>query len=320
MNKHIILFGLIFLASVNFAVAEEADGGYAGAFLKVPVAARPAAMGGAYIALSEDAAGQLYNPGGLASIPRKDFFSSYRVMKLDRKLGFVSFVAPTKLQSALAISWMYAGSGEVEERTNSGFLTGSTIASADHVFSVTFAKQFQPFFSAGTRLNYFYKTYDDISANSIGIDLGAQLFVDSLFEYGAMEEFPINDIKIGLVAQNISAQYSWKVDVNQLSASPDDEFPLEFGLGVAFRSFQRNLLTAVDVRKNDKQAVYFRFGGEYYLNPKLALRAGLDDGHLTTGLGFNLPLSRNILIIDYAFADDRVGEGSDHIFSLNFLF
>ena len=75
------------------AVAAEGDGGQAGAFLQVPIGARPTAMGGAYLAVSDDGAAPLFNPAGIALLRRPMFSSSYRFMQLDRSLGYASLLA-----------------------------------------------------------------------------------------------------------------------------------------------------------------------------------------------------------------------------------
>jgi len=77
---------------------------------------------------------------------------------------------------------------------------------------------------------------------------------------------------------------------------------------------------AVDVEKNFEQNLLVRFGGEYRLNEFFLLRGGLNDGTLTAGAGFNFVLEKLILSVDYAFSNDRVGEGEDHIFTFNISF
>ena len=98
------------------SAGDDGDGGYAGAFLQVPIGARPTAMGGAYIAVANDGAGALYNPAGLVSLRRMTFATSYRTMTLDRTLGYVTFIVPVEGDAVLGFNWLYAGSGEVDAR------------------------------------------------------------------------------------------------------------------------------------------------------------------------------------------------------------
>lgn len=320
MKKQIAL-SLIFMLLLSTGIrAESENGGHAGAFLKLAVQARPAAMGGAYIAVSDDAAGQLHNPAGTIAVRSKIFSSAYRVTKLDRKLGMVSVIFPTRRESALGLSWLYAGYGSVERRNTSGQLTGGSVSSNEHDFAVTFAKQFTPFLGLGTKLNYYYKRLADISANSIGINLGAMIYIDSLFEYGSMEGKPITDIKAGLIFNHLSAVYSWNSKSSTLAATQDDELPFVLGIGGSCRTFGRRLLLAVDLDKNFKESATLRAGAEYDMQNRLFLRAGLNDGVFTAGMGYGFLLGKNSLNFHYAFSAERTDEGSDHIISMEFLF
>ena len=300
--------------------ADTENGGYAGAFMQLPVQARPAAMGGAYFAVSNDAAGQIFNPAGISAIRTKLFSSSYRAMKLDRKLGFVSVVFPTRLESSLGLSWLYAGYGEVETRNRSGILTGGTVGQNEHAFAISFAKLFLPYLSLGTRLNYYYNRLGDITANSVGINLGIMLMIDSLFEYGTMDEFPIANLKVGLVLNNLAAKYPWESEGAGLAPTQDDEFPKVVGGGFSLTALQEKLLIAGDLEKNFEQNLRARIGGEYQIDDRFLLRSGLNNGIFTAGAGFRFVLKELALSLDYAFSDDRVDEGSDHIITFNIFF
>lgn len=336
--KKIIIY--IWLAIISLSVssfAERGTGGFAGAYMELAAEPRPAAMGGAYIAISDDAAGQLYNPAGVTAIRQAIFTSSFRSMTLGRSIGFASLLLPTRQESALGISWQYVGSGSVDVRNEDGDKMGMSFSANEHIFAITFAKQFTPFLGLGSKLQYLLKdgfsaggaigsrNYDiiyDNGASSIGINLGAMLYVDSLFEYGEMEYKAINDIKIGLVFKNMAAEYRWTSNKNpNMTSAPDDKFPLIYCGGISFKSFQRKLLFAFDLEKVDMRPIAVRFGGEYVYNNKFALRTGFDDGIITGGIGYHFSMgAANILEFDYAFSSARVDEGSDHLFGFHFKF
>lgn len=318
--KRIAVFMILCLVFSQIAAAETEDGGYAGAFLKLAVQARPAGMGGAYIGVSDDAAGQLFNPAGAPAVQTKTIASSYRVMDLGRKLGFVSFMLPTRGASGLGLSWLYAGYGEVDTRNSSGQKLGGTISSSENDFGLTFGKQFAPFLGVGTKLNYYYKRLSDLSATSIGINMGIMISIDSLFQYGSMEGKPITDIKAGLVFSHLAANYSWSDKNAGLAATQDDKFPNLLGLGVSCRAIDRKLLVALDLEKNFKQALVSRFGAEYDFRNRLLLRGGLNEGAVTAGMGYTFALKKATLCFNYAFSAERTDEGSDHIISLDLKF
>ncbi len=319
-----LLFSTFVVSSIS---AEEADGGYAGAFLKVSIGARPTAMGGAYLAVSDDGAAPLFNPAGLANLERPLFGSSYRVMRLDRTLGYVSFVYPVQNHAAIGAHWLYAGSGSVDARDSDGDLLGREISFNNHQFAIVFAKRFERYFSFGVNLNYLYATMPEISAASVGFDIGVMFYLDQLMDREKREELPVRDIQAALTVKNISKIYSWNAEKYNLKYSTDhvgyeqeDKVPVEFGLGVAARFLERNLLIAADLLKNEKQDPFLHAGAEYYIAEQFALRTGYSAGRFTAGTGYLFRIGRQVLLIDYAFMTDKADEGSEHVFSFDLQF
>jgi hypothetical protein len=309
-------------------VAESGDGGYAGAFMQVPVGARPTAMGGAYLAISNDGSGTLYNPAGLVTLARPLFGTSYRAMTLDRTLGYATMMFPTLRNSAVGISWLYGGSGDVERRNYDGDLSGGEVAMNRHAFSIIFAKRFQEAFSLGVKASYLHSTFAEMAAYSVSIDVGAMLYVDWLFGRERYGTLPIDDLQIGMVLKHVDASYLWNsedyvqahIDGNGVGTEQEDKVPMEFGLGVSGRLVDRKLLLSTDLTKNTKQGLELHIGGEYFVQRQFALRGGFSDGRLTAGTGYVFKIGDQMLSIDYAFSTDKADEGSEHIFSFDLLF
>lgn len=322
MKKYIlILLGLFGFSGADIVRAGE-DGGYAGAFLKMATESRPAAMGGAYLGVSDDPAGQLHNPAGMHAVVQPVFSSAFRSMKLDRKLGFVSIVFPTRLESALGFSWIYVGYGDVDARNGSGYATGRVISSNEHNFAATFAKLFTPYLALGAKMNYYLKNHDNLKASTIGFNLGGMIYVDSLFEYGTMEGKPVTDIKGGVVLRNVFgvAEYPWDTEGSGLTATANDEFPIVLGVGMSCRTLSKKLLIAADINKNSKQDMDYHVGGEYGYRNQYFLRGGLNDGTITAGAGYYINISNLAFSFNYAFIGDRVNEGEDHLFTIDIKF
>ncbi|HOP07992.1 MAG TPA: PorV/PorQ family protein [candidate division Zixibacteria bacterium] len=329
MKKIIILTVLLTVAfSLNLA-AEEADGGYAGAFFQIPIGARPTAMGGAYRGLSDDGAGVLFNPAGLSNINKRIFATSYRAMALDRKMGYATLIFPTSNYAALGIHWLYAGSGGVERRNYDGDPLGDEIEMHNHDFSIIFAKRFESFLSLGIKMNYLASTFADMNVYSIGVDLGAMLYIDHCISRESDFELPVEDLRVGLTVKYLDAKYKWNnedyilqyVDGQSgVGTEQDDTVPTEIGLGISGRLLNRNLVLATDVVKNTEQSFEIHFGAEYYFRPEVAVRAGVDNGRLTFGAGYVFTFGKQLLGVDYAFSTDKADEGSEHIFSFDLLF
>ena len=327
MIRSLIIAVVIPLIVLGSALAGDGDGGYSGAFLQVPIGARPTAMGGAYTAVSNDGAGVRFNPSGLVTLKNLMLATSYRVMKLDRSLGYASLLIPTEGEAVLGFGWLYAGSGSVVARDGDGYALDHEISQNNHEFSVVFAKRFEKWISLGTKLNYYHLTMPEISASSIGFDMGAMLYIDQLIDREKRVTLPLQDMQIGLTVKHISVKFPWNSQEYNAAHTGDangyeqkDEVPWEIGLGVSTRMFKRQLLLATDLVKNSKQGAEFHGGVEYSPRTDVAVRGGFSDGRLTAGAGYILQLGGQVLAIDYAFSTDRADEGSEHIFSFDLLF
>ena len=68
MKKAIAILMVLFILVSASLFAESGDGGQPGAFLRIPLGARPAGLGYAYTGISDDINALYYNPGGLYQI------------------------------------------------------------------------------------------------------------------------------------------------------------------------------------------------------------------------------------------------------------
>lgn len=304
--------------------AAEGNGGYAGAFFQIPVGARPTGLGGAYLAVSDDGAGPLFNPAGVANLKRPLLATSYRVLTLDRTLGYATLLFPARGRSAIGVSWLYTGSGDVTERNEDGDDLGTKLSFNHHAVAVVFAKSFEDYLSAGLKASYLHATFAEMTAFSVGLDLGLMLYINQFASRESRDLWPVQDIRLGLTVKHLAAKYRWNnrdyIGPSGYSSEQDDKVPVEVGLGSSARFFERTLLVAVDVLKNEKQDPFFHAGAEYLIVPEFAVRGGFSDGRFTAGTGYVFNVGKRVLAIDYAFSTDKVDEGSEHIFSFDLLF
>jgi len=324
---HTTVFLLMIISISGNLSAEDGDGGYAASYFQIPIGARPTAMGGAYLAVSNDGAAPLFNPAGIATLQRKMFATSFRAMGLGRKLGYATFMVPTRDKSALGINWHYFSAGDVETRDFNGRLDGYNIGYTAHDWSIVFAKRFEDYMSVGMRAGYLYNRFAEMSSFSIGIDLGMMFYFLRSYEFDYPDEHFLQDLQIGVVVRNLGGTLRWNsqdYNANVSGASggveQEDKIPIDAGVGFSGRFLQRKLLLATDFLKNEKQNIRLHSGAEYFVTPEFALRAGFSDGRFTAGTGYVFNINNWVMAVDYAFASDKVGEGSEHIFSFDFLF
>ncbi len=328
MRKILILSicGLLLL-TVSPTRAEDGGGGYAAAFLQVPIGARPAAMGGAYISIADDGAAPFYNPAGLSGLKKTLFASSYRAMGLDRKLGYVEGIFPAKGDAAIGVNWLYAGSGSVEARNSDGDKLGYDLSQHNHDFSVFFAKRFENILSAGFKASYLHTKFSELTSYCVAVDVGAMFYFSQLFDREMRDLMWVQDIQGGLVIRNLGAKYHWSNEkyylahsTSILGSTQDDQVPVEVGVGGSARFLNRRLTVTSDLVKTRYLPVKFHGGAEYFVASNFAIRTGLSGKQFTAGTGYMFRFPTTVLAIDYAFSTDRVGEGSEHIFSFDLLF
>jgi hypothetical protein len=323
MRTTALLIALLMAVSPAIVSAASENGGQPAAFRDLKIGGRAAALGGAFTALAEGGVGHMYNPAGLAQTRRYEFAFSYRAMHIDRRLGYASLAIPAKEDARLALSWLYAGSPDLESRNEMGvIIPGENISYSENLIGITFAKRFIPELMAGGKLFYVQNNIAGISAYTVGVDIGllTKLDVRRTFLYPL---FPL--FQAGLAVENLGASYRWTTQDfwqsrgRDAGATVDESFPANFRVGAALIQPEKYLVTA-DFEVSTATVAKTHFGAEYTIARTLALRAGLDDLHPTFGAGFFKVLDKVGLRVDMAYLLDKVGEGDDVLFSFDLAF
>jgi hypothetical protein len=135
--------------------------------------------------------------------------------------------------------------------------------------------------------------------------------------------FPL--MQIGVVAENLGANYRWSTDEywesqgQERGASVTETFPANFRAGVAFNQPDKYILSG-DLEVNTASMVKTHLGGEYIYKRTLSMRAGLDNWHPTFGVGVFKRFSGFAVWIDLSYLTDKVGEGDDILVSFEVVF
>ena len=297
-------------------------GKYTGDFLRIGVGARPAAMGGAFSAVANDATTFYWNPAGLTSSGRLalhiDHVAMFNAMAHYNVAG-VSLSLKKRL--AFGVSWIRLGVDDIpryaplmgtrlERLTGKNRSTGQPegyFSDAEDAVIVSMAKKI-PFtlglgprsrmlilpmeLSLGANGKFIHHKLDQNAGSGQGLDAGVLL---RAVNKTMIRNQPSSWLGMALMARDVSrTTLSWDTD-----SQHRDQMETTVLVGAAgskyFRSFSSRLTVAVD-----HELMPFRdlhTGVELEILHTLALRAGIHNQTFSAGAG----LQFKGLSLDYAF-------------------
>ncbi|MFQ5601853.1 MAG: PorV/PorQ family protein [bacterium] len=306
-----------------------AQGGRAGAFLRMGVGARAKAMGNAFTALSAGIEMSYYNPAGLPFLQHKEVMASYRALSLDRQFAFVGLGVPihpgkpkgenrskAELDGGFALSWIHAGVGNIDGRDSDGQHFGD-LSNSENAFIFSFALNPTQLVAVGLSVKVLWNRFpglgindETISATGVGFDLGALLR-------------PKEWLTFGITIRDLNSKYTWNSEdlFGENNSQVINKFPTVVRAGVAVKVPKVNGLTlALDFEDSKQLDSRIHIGAEEILEQKYVLRAGFDDGSFTAGAGYHFGILGKMSQINYAYASPGDRPEGEHIFSWVFQF
>ena len=208
------------------------------------VGTRPLGMGGAFVAVADDANTITWNAAGLPRLRRKEFTSTYAdLYAMDITHSYMGIAWPFSDKLAIGLDWSSIGFDDNEL----GYFDNK----------LNFAFGYQPFknFSFGATLKYLSRdmTLDGTSygnSNGIGYDVGLLIT-------------PLKNLRIGYGLYDISG-----TNVSYKDKTEETILAEAFKLGIAYFPVE-GLTVAVDFDDN------IHFGAEYFIKNKFGVRGGL---------------------------------------------
>lgn len=275
--------------------------GMANDYLQYGAGARSLAMGGAYVALADEASASYWNPAGLAQIEEHQFLSMYAPFFEGTSYNFISYVYPLRKIGNLAISDVFLYSGGYEEVSAIGEVTGKSSSVWKNAAIISYANRVHRSIFLGASLKLINEQVMGYSGSGQGIDLGILCK-------------PSDRLSIGLAVQNVLQP---KVTLRE----EPDVYKINLKAGLALNTLSKRLTLTADINKLVDEKAYFSAGVEispwekisrYSLN-RVDLRLGID--HLQR-LALGMGLKMKFLSLDYAFNSHKVG--GLHRFGLTF--
>lgn len=267
--RYIVLTLLIIVLNVSgFSAFEQNEAG-----------ARPYALGGAYVAIADNAWAIFYNPAGFARLSHNEISVFY----LPQQFGL-------KELSTTAIAGNYysnAGTFGFGVR-RFGFNLYNEITA-----SLSYASMFLGV-CAGVNLNYYSLTISNYGSDAaIGVDVGII--------------FPlVRGLDFGICAKNLNMPTIGK---------GREKLPQIFSTGVSYSPVE-NLVVGADYRKEIAFEGSQRFGVEYKVFEFASLRVGAANNPPTYTAGIGVEYE--FIQIDYSFFKHQE-LGISHTFSVSFI-
>ncbi len=315
MKRSIFAF-LYVIISAAATYSQNPNLGTAGAqFLEIPVGARAASLGSAYMGLSDDISSVFWNPAGLSRLKTNSAHFSY--MDWFDMFSFNAAALSLNVDNVgiFALSAIVFSMDPVEittEREPNG--TGRFYDARDIALGLTFSRFLTDRFAFGLTVKYVQQRIWNETAEGIAFDIGTQYQIDfknlviamSMSNFGADLKFEGEDLLVTYDKDN-------ELPKNRLTKAKleTDSYPLplNFQVGVAFDIYRTEIFTlraaldAVHPNDNDER---LNFGTELNLFDRIFLRGGYrynyDDEGLAFGAGANVPFAASRITFNYAYS------------------
>jgi len=235
-------------------------------FEDVAVGARPLALGGAFVAIADDANAIYWNPAGLARMEGLRLMGTrawpFRVP--DLHIDYLAVKAPDVGPLALGFGWLNTSLKDIL---------------SENTFIMSLARGGIGPLSAGVSLKYFrldapgYETYNDPAyqgaVSTWGLDVGVLMFLR-------------RNLTLGLSARNLN-----EPEISMLSTTTDpDVISRRIHLGASYLFRDTVVLTAdLTSKTGDLGDFGLRAGGEIWFFKAYAVRVGTAQNRQSVGAG-----------------------------------
>ncbi len=188
-----------------FAAGTTKVGMSAATFLKIPVGARAAAMGGSFVSIADDPSGLYWNPGNLSSVSSMSFVFDHSPWLPGITFDFIGAVVPLEEFGTVGVSVTLLQTAEMDVTTPAQQMgTGETFRASSFAFGLSYARSLTDHFSIGATFKTIRETIYNSSASGIAFDVGT-IFVTpfwgirlgaSITNYGTTMQMNGEDLNI----------------------------------------------------------------------------------------------------------------------------
>ena len=255
MKRHLIAALIVLLALPG--EAQESRTVYN--FLRLPVSAHVAALGGENTTLVEDDATLIFhNPALINNVTDRTLNLNFMTYMEGSATASASFLRAAGERGTWGVTGQYMNYGTMKETTVTGQQTGE-FSAKDIAVGGSFAYALSERFSGGISAKFIASYLGQYNSLAAGVDLGINYYVSE------------SELSVSAVARNLGGQ---------LSAYEDDfeRMPLDLQIGITKRLLSSPLrLSASLVRLNDWEYGFGKhlvIGADILLSPQFYIAAG----------------------------------------------
>ncbi len=260
----------------------------AASFLRIPVGARGAALGGAVAAVSTDASAMFWNPAGIAHIDKYTLLVDYTSWLPGIDFNYVGVVIPLVGVGTLGINVTSLATEDMAITTvEDPEGTGASFSASSIAVGFVFAKNLTDKFALGANFKYINESIWNSSASTLAFDIGTLYTTPfdgirlgvNIANFGSPLQIQGDDL-------NISADLAPSVNGDNQSlvarlATDQFETPLIMRVGLAWDALvnaNNRLTLSIDGINPNDNSQSINIGLEYGLmNELLVLRGGYNE-------------------------------------------
>ncbi len=296
-----VCISLLLMLSSSFAQDETflADPSRSAlSYLRLPVSAKVAALGGAVSAnINTNPSFTVLNPALISKTYPAKLEISIPLMTLDRKRMFIGGIYPFKdYLAAIGVGWISYRVEGIEERSNNGLLLGK-FADQENTFALWGGFCVFENLGVGISLKYHEQKLYDKYAQGFSGDIGCFYHPSKIFT-------------MSFVAHSLGTKFKWNTGYS------DQIYP-GFRLGTHTLLFREILGVSIDCEWTPGNFIQGYSGIEFNPIPWGSIMVGVQAPnpiHISGGI----ELSYKFIFIQYAYIYHRAELGNSHIITLGF--
>jgi hypothetical protein len=263
-------------------------------YLREGAGSRACGMGGAFVALADDATAGYWNPAGLSQMELYMYQAAaqYAMLPNEMNTSFLSYAFVLPEIGSFSVAWMNFSAGNIESRDADGAMLPA-LSDSENTFYISFGRKVYPWvkgLSVGASLKVLQQNLGEFSALGHGLDLGVLWQPVMAWEH-----------TLGVNVQNIYQRQYW----NQGGATDFSLLNVKVGTALKFlRSeeelYFNHLIATLDMDLSEYARTTGHLGVEYWPWRNLGLRAGYGKQEITAGASYR----PENFEVDYAFVYD----------------